>query len=598
MECGGRKIPNGSDKASSQKGKGVWFSILRELKPHKFGLTIALVLGIVVSGLSLLQPLLIGSIVNSVSSGLDFRLVVLSACCLLFAALLSAFEQYLLERIGEMMVFRIRNDVAARVVGARLATIKSVQTGDLASALGADTAQLRGILSQGVIEVVVQSLTLLGALFMMFSVDWILSAVVVVAVLLLLFSGILLGSRTRPAAEAVQESVGQMSASFSRVLGGIRTVKAFVGEQSFLVSIQKAAELARVNGLRVARLKAVVSGFMQSAIQIILFVVVGLGAIRVASGSLTIGDLTSFIMYVMLVFTPAAMLGGVVTSISEGVGAYSRVARFRAWPQELSCVFGKHESSPPDNNLEVSLNNIHLSYPIDAKESSRSEEHALIDVSISVESGSFVALVGRSGAGKSSIFNVLEGFYLPQEGSVFVDRISLGSVPMHQWRKNFALIDQDAPVFAGSVKDNLKFVNPGASDEELNIALGQARVYIGGRMASLSMTLGEGGTGLSGGERQRLALARAFLSDAPIILLDEATSSLDSITEQEVHEALFKLRRDKTVIVIAHRLATISSADNIYVIDEGRIVAEGNHFELLRDCNLYRELVKSQAIAK
>lgn len=598
MECGGRKIPNGSDKASSQKGKGVWFSILRELKPHKFGLTIALVLGIVVSGLSLLQPLLIGSIVNSVSSGLDFRLVVLSACCLLFAALLSAFEQYLLERIGEMMVFRIRNDVAARAVGARLATIKSVQTGDLASALGADTAQLRGILSQGVIEVVVQSLTLLGALFMMFSVDWILSAVVVVAVLLLLFSGILLGSRTRPAAEAVQESVGQMSASFSRVLGGIRTVKAFVGEQSFLVSIQKAAELARVNGLRVARLKAVVSGFMQSAIQIILFVVVGLGAIRVASGSLTIGDLTSFIMYVMLVFTPAAMLGGVVTSISEGVGAYSRVARFRAWPQELSCVFGKHESSPPDNNLEVSLNNIHLSYPIDAKESSRSEEHALIDVSISVESGSFVALVGRSGAGKSSIFNVLEGFYLPQEGSVFVDRISLGSVPMHQWRKNFALIDQDAPVFAGSVKDNLKFVNPGASDEELNIALGQARVYIGGRMASLSMTLGEGGTGLSGGERQRLALARAFLSDAPIILLDEATSSLDSITEQEVHEALFKLRRDKTVIVIAHRLATISSADNIYVIDEGRIVAEGNHFELLRDCSLYRELVKSQAIAK
>ena len=598
MECGGRKIPNGSDKASSQKGKGVWFSILRELKPHKFGLTIALVLGIVVSGLSLLQPLLIGSIVNSVSSGLDFRLVVLSACCLLFAALLSAFEQYLLERIGEMMVFRIRNDVAARVVGARLATIKSVQTGDLASALGADTAQLRGILSQGVIEVVVQSLTLLGALFMMFSVDWILSAVVVVAVLLLLFSGILLGSRTRPAAEAVQESVGQMSASFSRVLGGIRTVKAFVGEQSFLVSIQKAAELARVNGLRVARLKAVVSGFMQSAIQIILFVVVGLGAIRVASGSLTIGDLTSFIMYVMLVFTPAAMLGGVVTSISEGVGAYSRVARFRAWTQELSCVFGKHESSLPDNNLEVSLNNIYLSYPIDAKESSRSEEHALIDVSISVESGSFVALVGRSGAGKSSIFNVLEGFYLPQEGSVFVDRISLGSVPMHQWRKNFALIDQDAPVFAGSVKDNLKFVNPGASDEELNIALGQARVYIGGRMASLSMTLGEGGTGLSGGERQRLALARAFLSDAPIILLDEATSSLDSITEQEVHEALFKLRRDKTVIVIAHRLATISSADNIYVIDEGRIVAEGNHFELLRDCSLYRELVKSQAIAK
>lgn len=186
--------------------KGVWSSIFGELKPHAFALAVALLLGVMVSALSLLQPRLIGFIVNSVSNGLNVRLVILSACCLLLAALLSAFEQYLLERIGEKMVFRIRNDIAAKVIGAKLETIESVQSGNLASALGADTAQLRGILSQGIIEVIVQSLTLLGALFMMFSVDWVLSIVVVAAVALLLLSGILLGSRTRPAAEAMQES--------------------------------------------------------------------------------------------------------------------------------------------------------------------------------------------------------------------------------------------------------------------------------------------------------------------------------------------------------------------------------------------------------
>lgn len=578
--------------------KGVWSSIFGELKPHAFALAVALLLGVMVSALSLLQPRLIGFIVNSVSNGLNVRLVILSACCLLLAALLSAFEQYLLERIGEKMVFRIRNDIAAKVIGAKLETIESVQSGNLASALGADTAQLRGILSQGIIEVIVQSLTLLGALFMMFSVDWVLSIVVVAAVALLLLSGILLGSRTRPAAEAMQEAVGQMSANFTRVLRGIRTVKAFASERSFLRTIHESADLARISGLRVARLKAVVSGFTQSAIQILLFVVVGLGAMRVASGVLTIGDLTSFIMYVMLVFTPAAMLGGVVASISEGAGAYSRIAKFRAWPQELSGISEEHEATTSGDTPEVSIENVYLSYPSDNIEPSETEETALSDVSISVEHGSFVAFVGRSGAGKSSIFNVLEGFYLPESGSVSVDGVLLGSVPMHQWRKHFALVDQDAPVFAGSVKDNLDFVKPDASDEELIAALEQARVYIGGQIAPLTMTLGEGGTGLSGGERQRLALARAFLSDAPVILLDEATSNLDSITEQEIHESLFQLRRDRTVIVIAHRLSTVSAADNIYVINEGRVVAEGRHHELVRDCDLYRELVESQAISE
>ncbi|WP_277424259.1 ABC transporter ATP-binding protein [Schaalia sp. ZJ1691] len=268
--------------------------------------------------------------------GLDLKLVALSTSCLFLTALLGAFEQYLLEHISERMVFRIRNDVAAKVIGANLERIESVQTGELTSALGADTAQLRGILSQGIVEIIVQSLTLLGALVMMFVLDWVLAVVVILAVLLLIASGVLLGSRTRPAAEAVQDAVGEMSANFGRVLGGIRTVKAFAGEQFFLTSVQVAADSARRSGLRVAKLKAVVSGFTQSAIQILLFAVIGLGALRVASGSLTIGDLASFVMYVMLVFAPAAMLGGVVASISEAVGAYARIARIRTWSQELS----------------------------------------------------------------------------------------------------------------------------------------------------------------------------------------------------------------------------------------------------------------------
>ena len=576
----------------------VWRLILSELKPHKFGLSVALVLGLVVAALSLAQPSLVGLIVNSISDQFNIKLIILSVCCLILAALLSAFEQYLLERISESMVFRIRNEVARRVIGARLQKIESVQTGNLTSALGSDTAQLRGILSQGIIEIVVQSLTMLGALFMMFWIDWVLFCVVVIAVVLLLLSGILLGSRTRPAAEQVQEGVAQMSASFGRVLGGIRTVKAFVGEISFLETIRQAADAARTSGLRVAKLKAIVSGFTQSAIQILLFVVVGLGAIRVATGALSIGSLTAFIMYVMLVFTPAAMLGGVFASLSEGVGAYSRIARFCSWEQESDLVSKDAVPLIQNNDSMIEMRRVSLSYG-NPNESSASEINwALSDLSVSIPAGSFVAFVGRSGSGKSSIFNVLEGFYMPNKGTVFVNGVKIGSVPPSQWRKQFALVDQAAPAFAGSVRDNLKFVNPRASDEELSEALKSARVYINGQIASLSLVLGEGGTGLSGGERQRIALARAFLSDAPIILLDEATSNLDSITEHEVHNALFKLRQEKTVIAIAHRLATVVSADKIYVIDGGQVIAEGRHADLMEQCDLYQELVESQALVR
>ncbi|WP_231367400.1 ATP-binding cassette domain-containing protein [Schaalia sp. ZJ405] len=292
------------------------------------------------------------------------------------------------------------------------------------------------------------------------------------------------------------------------------------------------------------------------------------------------------------------MLGGVVASISEAVGAYARIARIRTWSQELSANSPSRGLPTSGQALDVSLSHVDLTYPSSYEDRASQQKRVLTDVSISVSAGSFVALVGRSGAGKSSIFNVLEGFYIPDAGDVFIGDISLRKAPVTEWRKHFALVDQDAPVFAGSVRENLLFVNQDASDDELYAALRHARVYVGGEVAGLDMMLGEGGTGISGGERQRLALARAFLSEAPVILLDEATSNLDSITEQEVQDALFALRRNRTVIAIAHRLSTISAADKIFVIDEGRVLAEGRHLELMNSCDLYRELVESQAIAE
>ncbi|WP_342355890.1 ABC transporter ATP-binding protein [Actinomyces trachealis] len=509
---------------------------------------------------------------------------------------LGAFEQYLLERVSEAMVFRIRNDLASRVLGADLLSVQSVQTGDLTSALGSDTSQLRGILSQGVVELVVQLLTLFGALVMMFYIDWVLFAVVVVAVGVLLLSGILIGSRTRPAAEDVQASVASMSASFGRVLSGIRTVRAFRSEAVFLQSIRSSAGAARMSGLRVAKLKAIVAGFTQSAIQILLFVVVGFGAIRVSTGVLTVGGLTSFIMYVMLVFTPAAMLGGVVASLSEGLGAYSRISKFSSWTQEDTINYFSLPAASEAHSPAIQFANVFLTYDHIDLPNIHETQWVLQDFSLMIPRGTFVAFVGRSGTGKSSIFNVLECFYRPTSGDVFVyGQNILGVAPGHV-RANFALVDQSAPVFAGTIRDNLSFVATEADHKDFVHALKSAQFTISGQVPDLDHVVGEGGTGLSGGERQRLALARAFLSDAPIILLDEATSNLDSITEQAVHSSIFTLRGERTVLAIAHRLSTVISADMIYVLDQGRIVAQGTHRELIEGSTVYQRLVESQQL--
>lgn len=589
-------MPSSKEMSHDYEARDLWRGILGEIRPHFRGICLATILGIVVAAISLIQPRVVGRIVNSAADGIDIRLVFAFALGLTLGAVFSALEQYILERISESMVYGIRIKLARRVLGANLKRIEAVESGNLTSALGSDTAQLRGILSQGVVELLVQSLTLLGALIMMLYIDWVLFLVVVMAVIFLLLSGVLLGTRTRPAAEQVQSAVAAMSAHFGRVLSGVRTVKAFRGEPTFLNAIRDSAEAARVSGFRVAKLKAVVAGFTQSAIQILLFVVIGVGAIRVSSGEMSVGDLTSFIMYVMLVFTPAAMLGGVVSAISEGLGAYARVARFSSWESENVEGLTVRSSIDVDSSA-IGFDGVYLSYEdCDNDNANTERKWALAGFSIRVPRGAFAAFVGRSGAGKSTIFNILEKFYLPERGTASVFGCDIATIDPATLRENFAFVDQNAPVFAGTVRENLAFVRPRATDEDILRAIKSARFIVNGQVPDLSMVLGEGGLGISGGERQRLALARAFLSDAPIILLDEATSNLDSITEQEVHASLFELRRQRTVLAIAHRLATVSSADVIYVLDDGRLIDHGTHLELLARCDIYRELVESQQL--
>lgn len=566
------------------------------VRPHRRSRGLALGLSLLGAGASIAQPLVVRSIVDSFDAGIPTVLFVTLAGLLLAAAVLTCAQQLILERSSERLVQSVRKDLVAHTLRLPLAALTRRSRGDLVSRVTSDTTAMREVLSQGVVELCANALIVVAALVMMALIDPVVLGLVVLVVIVLVLSVALLASTTRPSAQVLQTEVGNLATHVERALGGIRTIRAAVATERETSRGIRAADAALAAGLRVANLKAVVGAFTGISIQVLLLSVVGVGAYRVASGALTVGELSAFVMYMMMIIAPVALFAGTATALAEALGAFARVREILDLPAEDANEGGR-TPSPADDPQAPAFELRDVGFAYDGTPGNAPVQ-VLHGVDLAVRRNEVTALVGPSGAGKSTLFSLFERFYDVTTGTLSFFGEDVRDLTRDGVRRLIAYVEQDAPALAGTIRENLLIGAAGASDGECVAALRSVNLAATDAEATvlLETEVGEDGVLLSGGERQRLAIARALLSDAAVLLLDEATSNLDANNEHHLQEAIERLRGRCTIVVIAHRLATVVGADTIVVLEDGRVVATGDHRSLLTQSPLYRDFASHQLL--
>ncbi len=500
---------------------------------------------------------------------------------------------YLMMSVAERIIADLRRAVFAHVLTLSPAFFDSARTGEIGSRITNDSEQLRQVIGFGFSMFIRNALMMAGALALLFATSPRLAALIVLGVPLTLVPILVIGRSVRRLSRVNQDRVADVSAHVDESLHEVRTVQAYGHEDRTRGKFDGSAEAAYAAGVYRVRVKAWLIALVMLIGSCAVGVVLWIGGHDVLAGSLTAGELSAFVFYAAVVASGAGTVSEVWGEIQRGAGATERLMELMDTRSVLAAA-APAITLPPRVTGAVRFDEVVFAYP------ARPETIALGPVSFAVNPGERVALVGPSGAGKSTIFSLILRFYDPASGRVLLDGADIRHCEPREVRRAAALVPQDPVIFAASVTENVLFGRPDAPFEQVRAACAAAHAleFIERLPQGFDTDLGERGVKLSGGQRQRISIARAILADRPVLLLDEATSSLDAESERQVAEALERLARGRTTLVIAHRLATVRHADRIIVMDRGRVHAVGTHAELLRSSGLYAHLARLQFIAE
>ena len=591
----GRRDEADADKAQARITRAdlsTYGRLLQYVRPYAKWMVVAIIALLFSVGLGLILPLVIRNLVDLILVENDLpqlnRLALGLFVVFILQAVASFVNRLSLAYVGENAVADIRVEIYTHLQALSLRFFGDNRTGEVVSRITNDTSLLQSAITDDLVALLRQGLTLVGAVILLFWLDWRLTLIILMGVPFITLTMVWLGRKIRRESKAVQDALAKSASVVEETVSGVRIVKSFTREQYEIGRFSSAVDETYEAAMRRAKIGAVlgpVIGFMAFAS---ITITLWFGSYEVIQGRLTAGDLVAYLIYTMMVAAPIATLATLYARFQGAIGATERL--FDLLDEEPDIVSAPDAPVLPPLSGEVRFEQVSFTYTADVP--------ILRDVSFRAQPGQVVALVGPSGAGKSTLISLIPRFWDVDHGSVTIDGHDIRQVELRSLREQIGIVPQETILFSDSVYANILYGKLDATREEVEAAAKAANAHefiLNDLPQGYETAVGERGVKLSGGQRQRVAIARAILKDPRILILDEATSSLDSESESLVQEALDHLMQERTSFVIAHRLSTIVDADWVLVLNEGRLVEQGTHLTLLEQPDgLYARLYEMQ----